>query len=222
MVEVVTVWAPRPEHPKYLDYLTLLRIQRDSARRVGHRHLVVTDCDALEGYETLRADLSGSLMKAILEGQLAWANQWDGEGHAVLLDIDCLVLVDLGLAFDRSFDIGLTSRKDRAAPVQNGAMYFAPGSQNAARRLFSQALERCGDHWGGDQEAISQVVAPVPQPTTMARRLGVRVAFLSTDTHNYSPKVPPEKIPARRFVMHMKGEMRKPWVEPFARRFLEI
>lgn len=222
MLDVVTVWAPRPAHPKYGDYLTLLRLQRACARRLGHRHIVVTDCEALDGFDTLRAGVSESLMRAILEGQLAWAEQWGGEWPAVLMDVDCLPLIDLERAFDRSFDIGLTSRRDARSPVQNGVMYFAAGSQNAARTLFRRALELCGEHWGGDQEAISQVVAPVPQPTMVGERLGVRVAFLSTDTHNFTPKIPPLKMPQGRYVLHLKGEERKGWAAPFARQFLRI
>jgi hypothetical protein len=60
------------------------------------------------------------------------------------------------------------------------------------------------------------MVAPVPQPTMVAERLGVRVAFLSTDTHNFTPKIPPLKIPQGRYVLHLKGEERKGWAEPFA------
>src|ERR1041385_720805 len=191
MLDVVTVWAPRPSHPKYTDYLSLLRLQRESARRVGHRHLVVSDCQILNGYEVLYAPMRESLMHAILEGQVAWARQWDGRNRAVLLDVDCLVLQSLEGAFDCGFGIGLTSRKDAKAPIQNGAMYFERGSQKSARALFEGALARCGEHWGGDQEAISQMVAPVPQPITMGERLGARIAFLDTDTHNFTPKVPP-------------------------------
>lgn len=221
MLEVATVWAPRPDHPKWrTDYLEMLELQRRTAERVGHRHVVVTDVE-LPGFNAIRASLPRSLMHAILEGQLAYLRQWSNKHAVVLLDIDCVVCRSLDEAFDGTFDIGLTNRDNPAAPIQNGAMYFKSGAKPAALALFARALELCGEHWGGDQEAIAQAVAPVPHGEAREMRFGVRLAFLSTGSHNHSPKCrQPVKLMAGRFIEHFKGET-KSHAPGFARRLLE-
>lgn len=223
MLEVVTVWAPRPEHEKWRDYLPLLQIQRKSCARLGHRHVVMTDAapGALPGYETRQVELPRNLMFAILTGQLAYMEQWSGEFPVVLADVDCLVVRNLVEAFDGSFDVLLTNRKSEASPIQNGAMYFAKGAQEAARQLLRRALELCKDHWGGDQEAISQAVAPVPVRHVVEQRFGKRFYFASPDPYNFSPRGAMPKMNHGRFVVHFKGDS-KSYAAPYARAMLGI
>lgn len=206
MLDVVTVWAPRPENEKWRpDYLELLKLQAQTVRRVGHRHVVVTDAE-LPGYKTLQAELPRSLMHAILAGQLAWLRQWPANQRAVLVDIDVLVCRDLRGAFNGTWDIGLTRRDNPVAPIQNGAMYFDSGCKTAAIALFERALELCGEHWGGDQEALSQAVAPVRPVGSVAQHFGARIGFLSTETHNFGVKNGAPKMHPSRFCLHFKGE----------------
>jgi hypothetical protein len=219
VLEVVTVWAPRPDHPKFRDYLTLLEIQKKTIERVGHRHVVVTDGE-LPGYETIHVELPQPLMRAILVGQLAFLERWSGEHPAVLVDADCIVSRALEDAFSGEWDIGLTNRPSKVSPIQNGAMYFAPGSRAAALALFRRALELCGEHWGGDQEAISQAVAPVPNRQAVEERFGVRVGFLSTDPYNFTPGQP-FKPRHDRFILHFKGA-NKHFAIDYARTHLKI
>src|SRR5262245_21744244 len=107
MLEVVTVWAPQAQHEKWRGdiYLELLSLQRQTCRRHGHRHRVVTDT-VLTGYDTLHATLPEPLLHALIAGQIAYLEQWDDTHPVVLLDIDCLVVRDLNRAFDGTWDIG--------------------------------------------------------------------------------------------------------------------
>lgn len=205
MLEVVTVWAPRPKHPKWRKiYGRLLQLQRESCARVGHVHRVVTDVE-LSGYDTLRTALPDSLMHAILAGQIAYLEQWSNDHPVVLADIDCVVCRDLNDAFDGTWDIGLTSRDNALAPIQNGAMYFAAGARLPALEFLRRALALCEPHWGGDQEAIAQAVAPIPPVHRIESRFGARLAFLSTDPYNLSPKSSTAKM-TDRFIFHFKGD----------------
>lgn len=213
LIDVVTVFAPRPQHPKWREYVELLRLQKRSVQLFGHRHCVVTDGD-MPGFETLRVYLPPSLNHALIGGQIAALEAWSGEHPLVLVDADCLVCRKLDGAFDGSFEIGLTSRENPIAPIQNGVMYFAPGGKPAAIELFNRARELCKEHWGGDQEAISQAVAPVPREHCVETRFGARLSFLSTKTHNWSPKKVPDQIREDRYVVHLKGD-RKELAEPF-------
>jgi hypothetical protein len=219
-VEVVTVWAPRPTLPQYRDYTKLMLLQRATARKFGHLHTVVTDCPHLVGFDTLRIPLPSNLMQAQLAGQLAFLQSWDDKHPVVFLDADCLVARDLSEAFDGSFDVGLTNRIDETAPINNGAMYLAAGSKQAALAFFGKALDMCAEHWGGDQEAISRAAAPVPPKPCVEDRDGVRFGFLSMLTHNVIPKLEGAKHHNNPFVVHFKGTNKKDWASTYARKFI--
>lgn len=214
-LSVATVFAPRPAHPKFRDYLALLALQKRSAEAFRHRHFVVSDRE-LDGLATVVTKLPDSLNQALLGGMIAAIDAWPGDYPLVLMDADCLVVRSLRSAFDGTFDVGLTNRTNDVAPIQNGVMYFAAGSKAVARAFLSCALELCKEHWGGDQEAIAQAAAPVPAEHGVQERFGVRFSFLSCKTHNWSPKSVPLRIPAGRFVLHLKGD-RKDMAPGFAR-----
>lgn len=214
MLEVVTVWTPRPQSPQWRDYSELLALQARTVAHFGHRHRVVSDV-ALPGYDVLHAPLPESLMQALLAGPLAYFEQWTDDHPVVVMDMDCVVTRNLEQAFETSWDIGLTNRELERAPIQNGAMYFAPGARRAAIELFTRALGLCRHGWGGDQEAIAKAVEPVPLTAhPIEPRLGVRLAFLSTRLHNYSRKGEMAEWDPARFVVHFKGESKK-WAAPF-------
>lgn len=219
-VEVVTVWAPRPELPNYRDYTKLMLIQRATARKFGHLHTVVTDCPYLVGFDTVRVPLPSNLMQAQLAGQLSFLQSWSGSHPVVLVDADCLIARDLSDAFDGSFDIGLTNRIDERSPINNGAMYLAAGSKEAALAFFGKALDMCGEHWGADQEAISAAAAPVPAGHGVEERFGVRFAFFSMLTHNVIPKEEGREHKKKPYVVHFKGEVAKDWANTYARKFI--
>lgn len=219
-VEVVTIWAPRPEVPQYRDYTKLMLLQRDTARKFGHLHTVVTDCSHLVGFDTLRVPLPSNLMQAQIAGQVAFLQSWDGSHPIVFLDADCLIARDLSEVFDGSFDIGLTSRIDEVAPINNGAMYIAAGAKDAALEFFGRALDMCEEHWGGDQEAISRAAAPVPLQPCIEERGGVRFRFFSMLTHNVIPKVEGARHHNNPYVVHFKGMNKKDWASTYARKFI--
>jgi hypothetical protein len=220
-VAVVTVFAPRPNLPQWRDYLPLLRLQRDTARRFGHDHFVVTDGDLGREFDQVFTTLPSNLMRAQIAGQIAWLSSAPAQQCATLLaDADVLVARELSPAFAAGdFDLGLTPREDPVAPVNNGAMYVPAGSAEAVLPFFRAALARCAEHWGGDQEAISQVAAPVLAPGDRAERQGARVVFLSMRAFNVIPKEEGARHKSNPFVVHFKGET-KAWAELYARRWI--
>jgi hypothetical protein len=212
LLEVVTVWTPRPQSPQWRDYSELLALQARTVRRAGHRHVVVSDV-ALPQYEVLDTELPDSLMHALLAGPLAYFEEWTDDHPVVVLDMDCMVCRPLEAAFDGNWVMAFTSRE----LDQNGAMYFAPGSRRAAIELFSYALKVCRKGWGGDQEAIAKALHPVPMSQHgVQERLGVRVGFLGCELYNYTNKREFPDWSDERFVVHFKGD-KKPW----AKRFVE-
>ena len=230
MVEVVSVWAPRPENEKWRDdYLAMLAMQQESAERVGHRHILVTDDPSPPEGLCILHPMQQSLMHAILEGQLAYvSHHWTGENPLVVLDLDCLIMQSLEGVFAKgtgiaggAFNILLTVRENPISPVQNGAMYFSAGSKAHAVSFFSRALASCESHWGGDQEALSRAAAPIGAPHTMHQRHGAWIAFESTDSLNHTTK---KRIPKRtraRYVAHFKGNA-KQFMRPFFDKLMRV
>lgn len=218
-IEVCTVYAPRPDHPGWRDWLPLLAAQRASALRVEHVHRVITDGDLdTSVYDVVKTELPQSLMKAMIAGVIKRL-QLGGKNHIVFVDIDCLVLVKLNAVFKRSvFDIGLTYRNNDISPINNGVMYVHALGIRKALRFFQAALEICEDHWGGDQEAISKIAAPVPNDFTVEERCGCAVKFLSMKRYNCVPKAP--LAPLGGFIGHFKGDA-KAWMLGYAKEYLK-
>lgn len=218
-LDVVTLLVPR--EPRWIEYLPLLKLQRATAEKFGHRHLVITEGERPEliDQKILLARMSDSLMHAILEGQIAYLMQWSGEHPVVLVDIDCLVNRDLNAAFDGKFDIGLTNRINELAPINNGAMYIAAGAKRQALKFFTRALALCKDHWGGDQEAIAQAAWPVPAGHVICRHKGARIGFFSMATHNCVPRAEGSEHSRNPFIVHFKGD-RKRWMKTYAEKFI--
>lgn len=217
-VVVVTVYAHRPEHPKFIDYLPFLRAQKLSAQRFGHKHVVVTDTDLRGEFREIRTSLSQELMPAMIEGVLVGLRRSNGKAHFVFVDADCLINKDLEPAFGGVWDIALTRREHDSSPINNGAMFVNAAGVGAAIRFFERALSLCGTHWGADQEAISQAAFPVPDMEMVAERGGTRIAFVSMKTH---AAVPAKVMAAHRsYVVHFKGET-KTWMLDYAKRFLQ-
>lgn len=206
MITVATVYAPRPRHPQWKDYLKLIDLQRQSVEHFGYKHLVVTDSPAsVEGRKYIGAALSDSLMHAQLEGQVAVICEWDDTYPLVLVDADVLIARKLEEVFDGTFDVGLTSRIEPVAPVNNGVIYLSPGSRLRALRFWEVALSLCKPHWGGDQEAISKAAAPVELEGVHDRH-GVRVRFFPMPTHNMTPGVSGKAGTGAPFAVHFKGD----------------
>jgi hypothetical protein len=217
-VEVCTVWAPRPEHEKWRDYLPLLRLQKTTAEKFGHKHVVVTDVD-LPGFNTLRVELPQSLMKAMISGVIERLKLPTPDDIA-FLDCDVLIHRNLQDAFG-PWGLGLTNRAgNEKAPINNGAMYFRSDQREPALAFFEKALTLCGDHWGGDQEAISAAAQPIPDGQGLFYRDGLALMFLSMRQHNAVPKMVARRHHGDVFVVHFKGEVAKDWMEEYANSFI--
>ncbi len=218
-VQVVTVYAPRPNHDHWRDYLPLLRAQRDSAHRVGHDHLVVTDTDLGSEFDQMHTELSQELMPAMIEGVIARLIA-PCNSHLALVDIDCLIAQNLLPIYSDRFDLGLTHRLNEAAPINNGAMYVNRWGVPLALPIFENALSMCKLHWGGDQEAISKAVAPVPAFDCIKLRGDCRVAFLNMKRFAAVPKHYLSQHGVESYIIHFKGET-KDWMLPYAAAYLK-
>lgn len=220
MIEVCTVFAKRTDHPDFdRDYMRLLKFQIRTAQHFGHRHTVVTDDAGLQvplPSQTLVVSLPHALMHAMIAGVIERLRN-PVDCPIVFVDVDVLIGNDLHDAFG-GFDVGFTRRANDIAPINNGAMYVYDAAK--ALPIFERALSICGTHWGGDQEAISAALAPVPNAECVLDRDGARVAFLSMRRHNCAPKERGARHYQDPFVIHFKGKEAKEWMPEYANRWI--
>lgn len=217
MIEVCTIFAPRKQHPQWRDdYLRLIYAQRHSAKRLGHSHTVVTDSDLGGKLNTLRVDLPEELMPAMIMGVIKRL-QRPLSGPIVFVDCDCLIDRDCTQVFSTwSFHVGLTYRSHETAPINNGVMYVSDQEVGRALMFYCRALELCKNHWGGDQEAISQAASPVPHKDRNAVRSGAVVRFMSS---KYFAAVPKNYLGRHNsFAVHFKGAT-KEWMIDYAKEY---
>lgn len=217
-VQVVTVYTPRPRSEQWMDYLPLIRAQRASALRFGHRHLVVTDVDLGSEFETMRTQLPENLMQAMIAGVVARLAV-PTVHNTVFVDADCLVARELDSAFIDNYDIGLTHRFNPVSPINNGVMYVMANSFAKAHSFYKYALSICGTHWGGDQEAISDAASPVPEQDGYGIRFGCNIKFMNMKRYAAVPKEHLSKHGAESYVIHFKGKT-KEWMLDYANAYI--
>lgn len=197
----------------------MMDLQKASAERFGHAHTVVTDDFSLGWrYNTLPVTLPENVMHAMIMGIIHRLMR-PVLTHIVFVDVDVLVNRHLVSVFDGTFDLGLTRRINEKAPINNGVMYMDMMAAGKACRFYEHALSICGEHWGGDQEAISEAAAPVPEVECIQEREnGLRINFMSMKDYAAVPKVRGMKHD-RAYCVHFKGNT-KQWMADYYERFL--
>lgn len=200
-------------------YMALSSIQERTANYFGHAYTLMTDDPGLYGGCTRHVELPKDFMPAMIAGVIERLKQ-PAIGHLVFVDLDVLIARGLDSAFTGDFDLGLTRRINAISPINNGVMYVNQGSQKVALSFFTKALAVCGTHWGGDQEAISQVASPVPAMDDKIKlRYGARVKFLNMKRYATVPKARGVKHHHLPYAIHFKGDI-KMWMEEYAENFI--
>lgn len=219
-VEVVSVWAPRnTTEEKRQQYLALSAIQERTANYFGHPYRLMTDDPRLYGGSTCHVELPEGFNQAMIAGVIKRL-EMPVSSNLVFVDLDVLIARGLDQAFTGDYDLGLTHRVNPISPINNGVMYIQQGAQKVVADFFRKALAIVGTHWGGDQEAISQIAAPVPQADNVVKgRFGARVKFFNMKHYAAVPKVRGVKHSHLPYAIHFKGET-KPWMEEYATKFI--
>lgn len=207
-MNVVSFYAPRPDHPYFMDYRPLLALLRESCDRYGHKHLALTDDPTLDdGYVV--PDLPHNLMLAFLTAQHAYLQR---ETEPTLLTgADCVLAQDpavfAGLCGDA--DILVTIGPFEDCPLNMGAIYI-PDPQKAAP-VWADAITRCKGEWGDDQRAFLAAL--------MASE-GIKVVDAPVDPYNLAPEYPGDDC-RRGVVLHFRGP-RKAWMAAYCKDWLGI
>lgn len=214
---VASFFAPRPQHPRWRDYLPSLRLLDASCRRIGLPHVVLGDAP-LPGLDVLQMDgLTSELMPAILDGQRRAIEALDDD--LLLVGADCVIAKDPRGALDGA-DMAVTIGDFADCALNTGAIWIGRRARDVAAAMWARALVRMGHGWGDDQLAIAAEVAPLCLPPATAERHGIRVRFLDVDPWNLAPAGPADDA-SRAVVLHFRGA-RKDWAPAWCSRFLGL
>jgi hypothetical protein len=214
---VASFFAPRPEHPRWRDYLPSLRLLQASCDRLGLTHVIIGDAP-VAGLDVLQCSgLPGDLMRAIIEGQRRAIECLDDD--LLLVGADCVIVRDPRGAMDGA-DMAVTIGDFADCALNTGAIWISRGARDVAADMWGRALARMGAGWGDDQLAIAAEVAPLQLPPAVAERHGLRVRFLDVDPWNLAPDHVVHDV-SHAAVLHFRGR-RKDWSAEWCARFLGL
>jgi hypothetical protein len=216
-VIVASFFAPRPEHPRWRDYLPSLRLLQASCDRLGLQHVVLGDT-RLEGFDVLTSPLPRDLMPAFLEAQRHGIETLDDD--ILLVGADCVIGRDPSAPFAAA-SLTVTLGDFWDCRMNTGAIWVRRDAREAAAELWTRALDGMGLAWGDDQLALADQVGPLPnlwRLPTIEDRLGLSVQFLPVDPWNLAPDNEAHDC-SHGVVLHFRGN-RKEWSGRWCRRFL--
>jgi hypothetical protein len=215
-LNVISFYAPRPEHPFFQDYRPYLSLLRASCERFGHRHIVLTD-DPMEvgADDAYVVDLPRSLMKAVLAAQYAYLSDPEfANTPTVLVGADCVLANDPEPVFDGLFDIGITVGDFADCRMNTGAIFIPRPCQVA--EIWADALAHVGDDWGDDQTSLYRAILERPTHGLWWATL----KELPVDPYNLAPEWPGDDC-TRGVVLHFRGP-RKRWMVDYCHNWLGL
>lgn len=165
------------------DYRQCLDLLRASCARFDLPMVVISDRPQWD-FPTFQTWLPENLMAAITKGVRDFVVQLGQP--ALIVGADCLICADprpvLGDA-----DAVFTVYPFGDCCLNTGAMWVRDAR---AARFWQQAIVSNPEHWGEDQTALKRALDPVPERVSrreQGKRLGLEVAFVPCQTHNWAP-----------------------------------
>lgn len=197
------------EVPPYID---MLKILDGSCRRVGYRHVVLTDCTTSEdvtaaGLTPFMTDLPRPLMQATTEIQARWLESPHSRGvDSLFVGADCIIRRDLRGHVPES-DLAIAYMKGHKKwRMMNGFMYVRGESREKVAPVFRLIADDTGSRMCEDMLAIERALVPMPPDYGTYARRGLEVAFLPLSVWNYGHAIDPTDSADQAFVMHFNGD----------------
>lgn len=216
-MNVVSFYAPRPDHPLFQDYTPFLRILDESCKRFGHRHIVLTDVD-LPGFEHIKMHLPHNLMLAFVMAQRMYLESFHAETDTLLTGADCVLARDpAGIFANGEFDIACTTHPFADSILNTGAIFVRGGSR--VSRFWKRAEAMNPAEWGDDQRVLRDALGATLDHGLHLRG-GVRVRFLPLHPWNVAPDNPGDP-PGDAVILHFRGP-RKQWMQHYCAAYLGI
>ena len=201
---VASFFAPR--YDKWgADYDALLQLLDASCRRLGLRHVVISDKPRPAPLETALFDLPANLMMAFLDGQRQFLAATPGP--VLLVGADCLLTRDPTPIFGGDLTI-TTSKRFLDCPMNSGAIFCTDGPTCAP--VWQAAVDREPTEWGEDQTALYAAISESV--------LDVRER--PAEAHNWAPRNVLDRA-GTPTVVHFRGA-RKQFMPAWAARHLGL
>lgn len=214
---VASFYARRPDHPFYQDYTPFLNLLRESCMRHKHRHIVLTDDEAVgRGGDAYVTKLPVSLMRATIAAQLAYLSDPQFADEPTLLTgADCVLASDPLIFASQLGDPDIVITTDdrfQDCRMNCGAIYIPRPAQLAP--VWAAALAGMGDEWGDDQTAVYGVLKAAEA------RGDIRIHELPCDPYNLAPEHPGDDC-SLGIVLHFRGP-RKMWMVDYCHKWLGL
>lgn len=229
---VASFYVIRREEFPHVDpalYFALLRILDKSCKRLGLRHLVLTDHETASqsdwpaGIEAREFDgLPRPLMQTTTEIQARYLESGP-ETDVLFVGADCIMLGDPTRGLPKEPALCLSYRHPSANyPINNGFQLVRHHSLPQAAALYRRIADRCGTKWCDDQRAIRAELEPMPADCGIHERAGLSIAFVPMRKFNHIPKslLDPATGAAMlhfRGKQHSTGQTRKEFMIEWAR-----
>lgn len=217
----------RHEFPKVdpADYVAMLLVLQRSCDRLGFRHVVLTDLgtvasplwpDGLDPW--IGDDVPLPLMQACTHLQAQVLDR-DPASDILFVGADSILLADPQPHLPGDADLYVTSRRPsgRLDAINNGFMFIRNRAREQAAALYRRVADRCGTAWMDDQKALVAELAPVPMPTVIEERAGLRVGFLPMRRFNHWPHWRGDPCKDA-ILLHFKGRTGKKLMPEWARK----
>lgn len=200
---VASFFAPR-EDKWGADYMALLALLDASCRRLGLRHVCISD-RPLGAVDALQCRLPDNLMLALLDGQrqcLEWV-----QGPVLFVGADCLVTRDPREVGGGDLTI-TTSAAFSDCAMNSGAIWCRRPA--ACAPVWRAAVDAGPVEWGQDQTALYAAI----------QASGVAWDEVPAETHNWAPSGPSDDA-GMPVVAHFRGR-RKAFMPEWAARHLGV
>lgn len=195
---IASFYVIRREEFPHVDpalYFALLRILDGSCKRLGLRHLVLTDAattahaDWPTGVEAREfAGLPRPLMQCTTEIQARYLESAP-ESDVLFCGADCLMLGNPTRGLPKEPALCLSYRHPNANyPINNAYMLVRAHSTAKVAALYRRVADRCGTKWCDDQRSIRAELEPMPPDCGIYERAGLSIAFVPMRKFNHIPK----------------------------------
>lgn len=175
-----------------VDYAKLMSILQHSCNTLGLRHFVLTDYETMNwkgwpaSVECLPFKLPRSLMQASCEAAAQYL-ETKPDTDTLFVGVDCIMRGLPSKFYPKEPELCVTFRgRDFKYPINFGAMLVRKNTPNVTE-LFRQVASRCEKYWCADQQAMIDLLKPMPFEPCIEKRRGILVGFLPMWPFNVLP-----------------------------------
>jgi hypothetical protein len=225
-IVVCSFWVHRPkDFPKAAPYANMLQTLDGCCKRLGYRHVVLTDwttaphVDALD-LTSFGVPLARNLMLAVTEVQARWLESpHSADVDTLFVGADCLITRDLREAVPPGDLVVAYMKGHKKWRLNTGFMYVRAESREKVAKVFRLVAGDCSPVMCDDMAALERALSPMPPDYGAWARRGLCVNFVEMDIWNRVVNSGDDPA-ANAYVLHFLGEHRKALFFEWAKKHL--